>query len=39
MAGTSFVSTNENLISEIEVKNLLKPIKVEIPLTKAIQNP
>ena len=35
---TSFASTKENQISEIEVKDLAKPIKIEIPLNKEVKN-
>ena len=38
-ASTSFVATKENIISEIEVKNLKNPIKIEIPLKKAVKRP
>ena len=37
-ASTAFVAMKENAISEIEVKDLAKPIKIEIPLNKAVQS-
>ena len=39
-ASTSFVAKKDkNVISEIQVKELANPIKIEIPLTKAVKNP
>ena len=35
---TSFVSIKENKISEIEVKDLEKPIRIEIPLNSEVKN-
>ena len=30
---------DSNLITEIEVKNLMNPIKIDIPLAKEVKNP
>ena len=35
-ASTAFISTSDNVISEIEVKDLQTPIEIEIPLTSAV---
>ena len=34
-----FSAIKENTITEIEVKDLAQPIKIEIPLTKEVSNP
>ena len=34
-----FSSTKDTVISEIEVKNLNNPIKLDIPLTDGVKNP